>query len=164
MDSFPTSKLVRRLELVRGLWQLKETQGIFLGKSDMAEDPHYYVAGYSVEDDPYSQPNGVLINYFGIDNTRDLEEIEATSAARNPRAFKQPSRRIRCSDTQKIHYEIFCDVYPWAGEFRKVDIAKGETFFEANTNIEGKLDELLPPRNPEFLHWSVRRRLCTSSR
>ena len=87
---------------MRGLWQLKETQGIFLGKSDMAEDPHYYVAGYSVEDDPYSQPNGVLINYFGIDNTRDLEEIEATSAALGiQELLKQPSRRIRCSDTQK---------------------------------------------------------------
>ena len=61
----------------------------------MAEDPHYYVAGYSVEDDPYSQPNGVLINNFGIDNTRDLEEIEAASAALAiQELLKQPLHKI----------------------------------------------------------------------
>lgn len=110
----------------------------------MAEDPHYYVAGYSVEDDPYSQPNGVLINNFGIDNTRDLEEIEAESAALAiQELLKQPPpQEFSVLSLQKIHYEIFCDVYPWAGEFRKVDIAKGDTLFEANTSISSKLDEL----------------------
>ena len=59
----------------------------------MAEDPHYYVAGYSVEDDPTAN-NGVLINYFGIDNTRDLEEIEATSAALGiQELLKQPLQK-----------------------------------------------------------------------
>ena len=110
----------------------------------MAEDPHYYTAGYSVEDDPYSQPNGVLINNFGIENTRDLEEIEAESAALAIQEIlkKAPPREFNALTLKKIHYEVFCDVYPWAGEFRKVDIAKGDTYFEKNGNIAGKLDEL----------------------
>lgn len=29
-------------------------------------DDHYYVAGYSVEDDPYVYPYGVLINLLNI--------------------------------------------------------------------------------------------------
>ena len=32
-------------------------------------DDHYYVAGYSVEDDPYVYPNGVLINLLNIQDT-----------------------------------------------------------------------------------------------
>lgn len=110
----------------------------------MAEDPHYYVAGYSVEDDPYSQPNGVLVNKFGIENTRDLEEIEAESAALAiQELLKQPPpAEFSVLTLRKIHHDIFCDTYPWAGEFRMVDIAKGDTFFEANANISAKLDEL----------------------
>ena len=44
-------------------------------------DDHYYIAGYSAEDDPYSEANGVLKNKLGITNTKDLNEVEAELAA-----------------------------------------------------------------------------------
>lgn len=47
----------------------------------MEHDEHYYVSGYSVEDDPYCQPNGVLINHFDIQDSKHLNEIETEFAS-----------------------------------------------------------------------------------
>lgn len=44
-------------------------------------DDHYYVAGYSVEDDPYVYPNGVLINLLNIQDTATLGEAETDFAS-----------------------------------------------------------------------------------
>ncbi len=37
---------------------------------------------------------------------------------------------------QKIHKQLFQDVYPWAGELRNVDIVKGGTVFALHDQIE----------------------------
>ncbi|MBW3503326.1 Fic family protein [Pseudomonas sp. NKUCC02_KPG] len=37
---------------------------------------------------------------------------------------------------QAIHRFMFQDIYPWAGERRKVDIAKNDTIFLAQQEIE----------------------------
>lgn len=44
-------------------------------------DDHYYAAGYSVEDDPYVYPNGVLINLLNIQDTANLGEAETDFAS-----------------------------------------------------------------------------------
>lgn len=41
------------------------------------EDDHYYVAGYTVEDDPFVDENGVLLNLLGITDTASLNVAEA---------------------------------------------------------------------------------------
>ena len=38
-------------------------------------DDHYYVAAYSVEDDPYVYSNGVLINLLNIQDTATSELV-----------------------------------------------------------------------------------------
>ena len=107
-------------------------------------DDHYYIAGYSAEDDPYSEANGVLKNKLGITNTKDLNEVEAELAALAVQELLQrkPPAEYSVDSLQAIHREIFQDIYPWAGEFRKVDIAKGDTYFEKHQDIAGKLNSL----------------------
>ena len=110
----------------------------------MSDDDHYYVAGYSAEDDPYSEANGVLKNKLGIMNTKDLNEVEADLAVLAVKELltRPIPQEFSVVVLQAIHKEIFEEVYPWAGEFRKVDIAKGDTFFETHKEIGKKLDLL----------------------
>lgn len=110
----------------------------------MSDDQHYYIAGYSVEDDPYCQPNGVLTNILGIENTQDLNEFESEMAAIAIKNLLElsPPEEFTVSGLQDIHREIFADVYPWAGKFRVVDIAKGDTVFEPQQTIGEKLEIL----------------------
>jgi len=107
-------------------------------------DDHYYIAGYSIEDDPYIEPNGVLKNLLGITNTTDLNEVESelSSLAIEDILKKNPPTEYSTQTLQNIHKEIFSEIYPWAGEFRKVDIAKGDTHFESHANISSELDAL----------------------
>lgn len=110
----------------------------------MNSNKHYYIAGYSLEDDPYCLANGVLVNKLEITNTQDLNEVEAELAAlaiSNLLSLTTP-KEFSTASLIKIHHEIFFEVYPWAGKFRTVDIAKGNTHFEAQENIEDRLNSL----------------------
>lgn len=110
----------------------------------MSGEDHYYIAGYSAEDDPYSLPNGVLDNKLGITNTQDLNELEADLAALAISNLLKlsPPKDFSVETLKSIHREIFSEIYPWAGKVRVVDIGKGDTHFESHQNIEGKLNAL----------------------
>ncbi len=110
----------------------------------MNSENHYYVAGYSLDDDPYCHANGVLVNKLEITNTQDLNEVEAELAAlaiSNLLSLASP-KEFSTASLINIHREIFFEIYPWAGKFRTVDIAKGNTHFEAQENIEDRLNSL----------------------
>ena len=50
-------------------------------------DDHYYVAGYTVDDDPYAEPSGVLKNLYGITSTGELAQVEGELAAARTLVF-----------------------------------------------------------------------------
>ena len=80
--------------------------------------------------DPYLQPNGVLRNKLGIQDGHELLDYEKNFVAtRYIDLKKQTFREFDLSTLKKIHYELFQDVYDWAGKFRTVDIAKKGTVF-----------------------------------
>lgn len=110
----------------------------------LEEEDHYYVAGYCVEDDPYVYPNGVLINHFELQDTQSLNVIEAELSALGVAELMKADipQAFDTQTLQDIHHVIFGNVYPWAGEFRKVDIAKRDTQFLPNGDIQAALDEL----------------------
>ena len=101
-------------------------------------DDHYYAAGYSVEDDPYVYPNGVLINLLNIQDTATLGEAETDFASVRIIQLQEESivGDFSLKHLQAIHRFMFQDIYPWAGDCRKVDIAKNETIFLAHQEIE----------------------------
>ncbi|MFI5527058.1 Fic/DOC family protein [Kitasatospora sp. NPDC051853] len=82
--------------------------------------------------DPYADPaSGVLRNRLGITTPEALAAAEADiTAARLTRIAEKPiPGRYDLAHLQAFHREIFGSVYPWAGEVRSIEIAKGKTQF-----------------------------------
>ncbi len=110
----------------------------------MEKDEHYYVEGYSAELDPYAQENGVLKNNFGITDSASLNEVEADIAGvQIQKILKEPApKSFTAKHLCGLHEHVFSEVYPWAGQYRQVDIAKGDTHFLKHQDIPAKLDAL----------------------
>jgi cell filamentation protein len=109
-------------------------------------DEHYYISGYTVADDPCVDANGVLINKLGLTTTAELNAAEATLVAIRDATLRDglpASFAFDLAGLQAIHYHLFQDIYPWAGDLRVVDIAKGNAFFLAHQEIARVSGELL---------------------
>lgn len=85
----------------------------------------------------------VLINKFGLEDPEKLKKVERTlTGARLIELIKKPLHGNFDTDhLKRIHRYIFQDIYPFAGEFRRVDIAKGLMFCHCEY-IERELDKL----------------------
>lgn len=107
-------------------------------------DEHYYVAGYSVENDPYVMPNGVLANVLGLNTTAELNLAEAELVPlRTLQLWESPlTGQFDLPHLQAIHHHLFQDIYPWAGKVRQVDIAKNDTIFLSHTRIIAEAEAL----------------------
>ncbi|WP_022955709.1 Fic/DOC family protein [Perlucidibaca piscinae] len=101
------------------------------------DDGHYYLTGYSVSDDPYVLPNGVLINRLGFTTTAELNAAETELVTiRAAIISESPIRgQFDLAHLQAIHAFLFQDIYPWAGELRVVDIGKNATAFLRHQDI-----------------------------
>lgn len=110
----------------------------------MQDDDHYYVEGYNAELDPYALENGVLKNNFGITDSASLNEVEADIAGvQIQKILKEPApKSFTALHLCALHEQVFSEVYPWAGHYRQVDIAKGDTHFLRHQDIAAKLDTL----------------------
>jgi len=96
--------------------------------------------------DPYTYPGtDVLRNIPGIRDPSQLAAFEANATAvRLIELDERPlTGQFDIAHLRAIHRYIFQDVYPWAGEFRTVNIAKGGQLFGAAAFIEPALRELL---------------------
>ena len=118
------------------------------------EEPHYYASGYGIDNDPYAQENGVLKNLLGLVDTRELNEIEADLAGVEiAHLLGEPLPPIfGTAHLQALHRGIFHRVYPWAGQFRQVDVGKGDTLFLAHAEVPAALAELFEHTQKQFLY------------
>ena len=75
----------------------------------------------------------VLKNKLDIINQVKLHEVERKlTAIRINDLIRKPYRgRFDLDHLRGIHFYIFQDLYTWAGELRKIDIAKGNMFCRA---------------------------------
>ena len=95
--------------------------------------------------DPYVYPGTtVLKNIPGIRNQEILDRFEADRVAqRSLELIECPlSGLFDIDHLQGIHRYLFQDVYEWAGVFRTVDIAKGNSYFAHVPYIESTLKDL----------------------
>ena len=95
--------------------------------------------------DPYVYPGTtVLKNIPGIRNQEILDRFEADRVAqRSLELIECPLFGLFDIDhLQGIHRYLFQDVYEWAGVFRTVDIAKGNSYFAHVPYIESTLKDL----------------------
>jgi cell filamentation protein len=81
----------------------------------------------SASEDPYVYPGtGVLRNHFDVRDQEDLADLEAQfTAARLLQLQRSPVKGgFDLGHYADTHHAMFKDVYPFAGEFRTVDISK----------------------------------------
>jgi cell filamentation protein len=98
--------------------------------------------GYEAFDDPYVYPGtSVLRNRLEIRGAEGLEVFEVEAA--HVRAEQGlPEGSFDPAHYYAVHRHLFGDVYAWAGEYRTVRIAKGETMFCYPENIAAQMDAL----------------------
>lgn len=100
------------------------------------------------EHDPYSQPNGVLKNLAGLADGHALARFEATmTRARIAELLRNPiPGNFDLQHLNKIHCQVFQDVYAWAGQPRTVDIIKDDSHFAHFRYIESSFGDMIAPQ------------------
>ncbi len=96
--------------------------------------------------DPYVYPRtDVLKNLRDIRDPEILARFEAQSTVTRLTALSAGSitGKFDVSHLKALHKYIFQDVYPWAGEFRTVNISKGGNSFGRADFIEPSLHGVL---------------------
>jgi cell filamentation protein len=99
----------------------------------------------NIEGDPYFYPGtSVLRNLAGIRDENRLSQFESDHFfARILELHENPIQGFfDSSHLRRIHQYLFQDVYVWAGEFRTVPIAKGDSFFALPEHIATELQKL----------------------
>lgn len=91
----------------------------------------------------------VLKNKLNILDAQTLQqaELELSEYASSLIEFAEPPYNLNY--LQKIHRQLFSDLYEWAGELRVVDISKGSTRFCTHTRIKSEADKLFYNLNQE---------------
>jgi cell filamentation protein len=110
------------------------------------------VAGF--ENDPQSERwSDCPKNYLGIVDFEVLTKIERVFVHKRLRELSatKSKGKFDALHLRTIHRFIFQDVFPWAGEFRVVDISKGSSPFAWAMHIGSALDELLARLGKEEL-------------
>lgn len=94
---------------------------------------------YEATDDPYCyKGTAVLRNRLGL---RDQEALDAFEAEATAQRFAEPlpSGRFGVAHYRAVHRHLFGDVFPWAGRFRSVRIAKGGSMFCYPEHIDSEM-------------------------
>ncbi|MGD0733141.1 MAG: Fic family protein [Terracidiphilus sp.] len=80
----------------------------------------------AVTDPHFDSANGVLLNLRGFTERRQLDRFERRQALKAliDLAINPVRGNFDQSHLQAIHKRIFGQVYPWAGELRRVNIAR----------------------------------------
>ncbi|MND63256.1 putative adenosine monophosphate-protein transferase fic [compost metagenome] len=98
---------------------------------------------YGTDQDPYCYPGTmVLRNRLGLLDDKALNEAELSlsAIAASEIEFSPPPYDLPA--LQRIHRQLFGDLYDWAGELRSVDIAKGGTQFCHVTRVEAEANKI----------------------
>ena len=100
----------------------------------------------NIEDDPYVYPGtSVLRNLAEIRDAERLDRFESDHCfARLLELYENPlALGFDLEHLKRIHQYLFQDVYAWAGEFRTVNMAKGNSFFARPEYIVPGLQKVL---------------------
>jgi cell filamentation protein len=87
----------------------------------------YVAAGWEAEFQPGSRGR-VLRNLLGITRVREMEEVESQAlitVQRTALTAYGPNHRFTTIDIRRLHKLWLGSIYPWAGNYRTVNIAKG---------------------------------------
>ena len=98
--------------------------------------------------DPYMGADGVLLNRLGLTERGVLERVEFRLSLMNAApalAMAESAEHLNVAMWCAIHWRLFGLLYDWAGELRKVEMSKRESWFCPVAWINGYADrEVLP--------------------
>lgn len=98
---------------------------------------------YGVQQDPYCYPGStVLRNLLNIQDSLALEEAERHLTEIRASEFDTLPDTFDLSTLQRIHRQLFGDIYAWAGELRSVDISKGDEHFCHQPHVQREAQKL----------------------
>jgi len=104
----------------------------------------YEARGPEAEFEPGSRGR-VLRNLLGITRVRDMNEAESQALELAQEAALDrygPRHRFTAADIRALHRLWLGPIYPWAGEYRSVNIGKGGFQFAHAPLIAGLMVEL----------------------
>ena len=104
--------------------------------------------------DPHSEPgNNCPRNSFGITDYSQLEPIESVLVLKRAAQIEKAgiTGNFDPAHLRAIHKHLFQDVFPWAGEFRVVNISKGSSTFGPALHIAAALADTLAKLHAESL-------------
>lgn len=104
----------------------------------------YEATGPQAEFQPGSR-NRVLRNVLGITRVRDMNEAESQALELAQEAaldLFSADHRFTADDVRALHRLWLGPIYPWAGEYRSVNIGKGDFQFAHAPLIPGLMYEL----------------------
>jgi cell filamentation protein len=104
----------------------------------MKKGGHYDASGLiEAQFEPGSQGR-VLKNLFGIKSKREMDQVEAEEQFRALeeliRIYDQ-DHRFTAADVRRIHKIWLGSIYVWAGQYRRVNLSKGDFPFAAANQI-----------------------------
>lgn len=98
---------------------------------------------YGVGQDIYCyESSDVLINLLDLRDEHDLFDAERDLSLLAAEQIDFAAPPYNLAYLQDIHRKLFQDIYDWAGEIRRVDIAKDATRFCTTTRIQAEGDKL----------------------
>jgi cell filamentation protein, protein adenylyltransferase len=103
----------------------------------------YAAGGLEAECEPGSRGRG-LRNKLGIIRLREMQraESEALLAAQEwALARFSAEHRFTAADIRALHRHWLGDIYAWAGEYRSVNLAKGELMFAAAAQVPRLMEQ-----------------------
>ena len=103
----------------------------------------YKPTGAEAEFEPGSRDR-VLRNLLGIRSVREIafRESEALLAATNHLMNEtETGQKFTAADIRRMHRVWLGEIYTWAGEYRTVNLGKGEFMFAAATEIPRLMQE-----------------------
>lgn len=106
--------------------------------------PRYEAAGPEAEFEPGSRGR-VLRNLLGIVRARDMAEAESQALEIAQEAALErygPDHRFSAKDVCELHRLWLAPIYPWAGEYRTINIGKGGFQFAHAPLIPRLMSEL----------------------
>jgi cell filamentation protein len=117
-----------------------------------------------VQGDPYVYPGtSILRNLAELRDAERLERFESDHCfARLLELYENPvPLGFDLNHLKQIHHHLFQDVYAWAGEFRTVNMAKGNSFFARPEYVLPELQKVLDRLASEhFLRGADSQRFC----
>lgn len=103
----------------------------------------YDAEGPEAESEPGSRGR-VLRNRVGVTSVREIERRESEALLVATQATIDDTRidqRFTAEDIQRMHRRWLGEIYVWAGNYRQVNIAKGEFMFAAAGQIPRLMQE-----------------------